>query len=216
MNIELMRNGVKNFGLTNTFYDMTMRAINRLTLFKILKCMHVSKVDPSYLQIDQKYTHGFLDKDRLKKFATNSEYELSPKFLEQAMEKGDQCYAILEGDVLASYGWYSNKPTAIHPEELILDFKRQYIYMYKGYTHVNYRGQRLHAIGMVWALKRFLEEGCKGIVSYVEASNFSSLKSVYRMGYKDCGNIYIAKVFDKYLIHSDNGCKEYGFSMYKH
>lgn len=216
MNIELIQSDIKNFGLTNTFYDMTMRAINRITLFKVLKCMQVSAVDPDYLKIDKKYSHGFLEEDMLRKFASNSEYEISEKFLNQALEKGDQCYAILDGDTLASYGWYSDKPTSIYPEELVLDFKSQYIYMYKGYTHIKYRGQRLHAIGMAWALKCFLEKGYKGIVSYVEASNFSSLKSVYRMGYEDCGKIYVAKIFDKYLIHSDNGCKKYGFRMYQH
>lgn len=216
MKIELIRNGIKNFGLTNTFYDVTMRAINRVTFFKVLKCMQVSVVDPGYLKLDKKYTHKFLDQDALRKFALNSEYEISESFLEQSLKKGDQCYAILDGDTLASYGWYSDKPTTIYPEELVLDFKRQYIYMYKGYTHVNYRGQRLHAIGMAWALKYFLEKSYKGIVSYVEISNFSSLKSVYRMGYEDCGKIYIAKIFNKYLIHPDGGCKEYGFRVYQH
>lgn len=213
MNVALVRDDLKHFGLINTVYDMTIRAINRVTTFKVLKCMQLSKVDPSYLVIDKKYSHGFLKEDALRELATNSEYEMTPEFIDQALAKGDQCYAIMDGDTLASYGWYSNKPTAIYPEDLILDFKKQYVYMYKGYTHHDYRGQRLHAIGMAWALQNFLQDRFEGLVSYVESSNFSSLKSVYRMGYVDCGQIYLAKVFNKYLIHADPDCQQYGMRL---
>lgn len=87
--------------------------------------------------------------------------------------------------------------------------------MYKGYTHHNYRGQRLHAIGMTRALAEYLKRGFEGLVSYVEATNYSSLKSVYRMGYRDFGKIYVFRIFGKYLIHSSKGCKKYGFGIEK-
>src|SRR5262249_50981302 len=95
--------------------------------------------------------------------------------------------------------------------DLKLHFNPEYIYMYKGFTHDNYRGQRLHAIGMNLALREYLNRGYRGLVSYVESNNFASLKSVYRMGYKDFGTVYILKMLGEKLIYSSPGCKKYDF-----
>ena len=95
----------------------------------------------------------------------------------------------------------------------MMHFNGQYIYMYKGLTPGNYRGQRLHAIGMTRALEAYLARGYKGIVSYVEWNNFGSLKSCYRMGYKDFGTVYVVRFFKHYFIHSGAGCDGYGFRL---
>jgi hypothetical protein len=137
---------------------------------------------------------------------------LDKAFLEEAMGKGDECFAILDGGALASYGWYSDKSTKVS-DELELHFSSQYVYMYNGFTHPKYRGQRLHAIGMTMALNHYLGKGYKGIVSWVEANNFSSLRSCYRMGYKDFGDIHILKLFRKYRIKCSDGCQKYGFRV---
>jgi hypothetical protein len=51
------------------------------------------------------------------------------------------------------------------------------------------------------------------LVACVEDNNFASLKSVYRMGDKDFGRIYILGCFGEYLIHSSPGCYESGVSI---
>jgi hypothetical protein len=209
---DVIRNDVKNFGVSKTFHDLTFRAVNQLVDFKVLNCITISNVDPRYLKGNENYTYAFLTPDRLYELAKNEEHELPNEFIQPALRKGDECYAILDGDVVASYGWYSNSPTDIS-HELRLHFSDQYIYMYKGYTHHQYRGQRLHAIGMTLALKQYLSRGFKGLVSYVESTNYSSLKSVQRMGYQDFGKIYILKSFGKYLIYCNQGCAEYGFRL---
>ena len=62
-------------------------------------------------------------------------------------------------------------------------------------------------------MREYLQRGRKGLVSYVESNNFGSLKSCYRMGYADFGNIYAARCFNRYLLHSDAGCRPYGFRL---
>jgi L-amino acid N-acyltransferase YncA len=85
--------------------------------------------------------------------------------------------------------------------------------MYKGYTHTRHRGRRLHAVGMTRALESYLARGYKGFVSYVEASNFSSLKSCYRMGYVNFGTIVALRVFNRYFLYANKGCRRYGFRL---
>jgi hypothetical protein len=213
MDLSEFKRNIKQFGASKALEDVALRALNLGVFFKVLKGVKVDTVHPEFLKCDEKYRGMFLSESMLNEFAERPEYELSRKFLRQALGKGDQCYGFLDGDSLAAYGWYSNKPTEIDPPELVLHFNDQFIYMYKGFTHVNYRGQRLHAIGMTRALEAYLARGFKGIVSYVEWNNFASLKSCYRMGYMHFGNIYATRLFNHYFLHSDAGCQRYGFRV---
>ena len=85
--------------------------------------------------------------------------------------------------------------------------------MYKGFTDPRYRGQRLHAIGMTRAMRHYKNNGCKGLVSYVEARNFDSLKSCLRMGYRVFGSVYVTRIFGRYVALSSPGCRRFDFRL---
>jgi hypothetical protein len=207
-----IRRTAGDFGWSAALQAMAQGAVNRLTFFRILKCIQVSEVDPGYLAIDPRFQHGFLDNAILRRFSGDPRYDLSPEFLDEAQAKGDRCYGLLEGDRLASFGWYSTMPTKIS-DDLRFYFGPRHMYMYKGFTDPDYRGQRLHALGMTSALKQFREDGSEGLVSYVEATNFDSLRSCYRMGYTDVGQIYCLRAHDHYWIHADASCRRAGISV---
>src|SRR5438093_4848225 len=139
MNVLMIRKAIvydlENFGLRATLYRVACSAINRLTYFTVLKCMTISTVNPNYLKGNNKYSYMVLTPDMLFEFAKHQDYELSEEFLQQALKKGDECYGILDGDTLASYGWYSNKPTigSDISDAMRIHFTNDYIYMYKGY-----------------------------------------------------------------------------------
>lgn len=205
-------NGVKANGFPDTAYDYSYRSINRLTKLMVLKCMTIEAADPGFLKSVNGYVCEFLDREKLMELSKNQAYDLGRKFLDEALGKGDECFAILDGDRLASYGWYSNMPTRIN-DGLEFHFNDRYIYMYNGFTHPDYRGQRLHAIGMTMALNQYLKRGYKGIVSWVEANNFNSLRSCYRMGYRDIGEIYVIRLFRRPLIFCSGASPDYGLKV---
>jgi hypothetical protein len=208
-----MRREVEHFGIADTLRSTTLRLMNRACAFRVLKALAIEQADPKFTKLDARYEHGFVDADTLRRLARDPVYDLPPALLDAALAKGDRCYAILEGDTLASFGWYSTKPTAIS-EDLELRFDdRWYVYMYKGFTHHAHRGKRLHAIGMTLALRRLRAEGFTGIVSYVDATNLSSLRSCYRMGYRDIGTICLAKVGARTLVGTSGGCARYGVAV---
>jgi hypothetical protein len=103
----------------------------------------------------------------LREEARDPRTELSNSFLDEALRRSDQCYAIRDGRVLAAYGWYAFGSTPVGLSDLVLNYHPQYVYMYKGFTDTRYRGQRLHAIGMSRALAHYLSSGYQGLVSYV-------------------------------------------------
>lgn len=204
---------LRRHGPGRAAHEAASRAINTLVTFKILRGVVVRRPDPKYLDCPARYTAGFLSDDEVRAYGRDPANEMDEAFLREALAKGDACFAIREGGTLASYGWYSSRPTRIDPPDLFLRFSPEYVYMYKGFTPAAYRGQRLHAIGMTMALRHYLDQGCRGLVSYVESTNFDSLKSVFRMGYEAFGSVYVLKAFGRTYRRSGRGCAAFGFGV---
>ena len=215
MNISQVKKSIGNFGVVKTLADLALRAANHVAMFKVIKAVDIDTVDRAFLDCDPKYRGSFLTEETLRKFSADPKNELPPAFLDEALAKGDECYGFVAGDDLAAYGWYSTKPTDFDIRGLQLHFSERDVYMYKGFTANAHRGQRLHAIGMTRALQAYRRRGYARLVSMVEWNNFASLKSCYRMGYHDFGNIAIAGVRGHYLLLHDSGCRRRHFALLK-
>jgi ribosomal protein S18 acetylase RimI-like enzyme len=209
---QVIQRDMHDFGLPSVFKDLAFKGINELVFFKVFRCMKTCRLIPQFCEISDKYTCRFLTPEESFAFAKREEFKLSEKFVRNAIESGHQCYAILDGDFLANYGWYSNTPTVV-TDELIVKFRPDYIYGYNVFTHPKYRGQRLNAVHAALTLNEFLKRGYKGVLAYVEDSNYRALRSFYRAGSEDVGKIYILKALGRYFIHESAGCKDYGFSV---
>jgi hypothetical protein len=134
--------------------DLALRAINRVVLLQIAKGVTVDHVPVQFAGCPQPFKAMFLDGTMLRRFSKDSENLLAEDFLDEALSKGDQCYAILDSKgALAAYGWYARPPTTMDPADLRLSFDQHYVCMYKGYTHTHHRARRLHAIGMIGVLQ---------------------------------------------------------------
>src|SRR5689334_19099148 len=211
--IEAFKRSVERHGLPVALADSALTIVNRFGYEKVLKGVTIDTVNPEFLKCDERYQGSFIPEDRLRQFVADPANQLDDLFLDRALGRGDECYGFIAGSQLASYGWYSNWPTEIDADGLAVHFDPSYMYMYKGHTHPAHRGQRLHAVGMTRALESYLSRGLKGLVSYVEWNNFDSLKSCYRMGYRDFGNLYVTRVFGRYFCFSDAGCRRYRFRL---
>lgn len=202
----------KSFGPSAALHDLQQRAVNRIVPFQIMKGMTAVLPDINPGLFDHgSFRAGFATQDELLAH-TGAEYEMSPAFVRESLGKGDECYALFDGDRLASFGWYSNQPTLIS-DRLLLHFDPSWVYMYKGYTHPDYRGKRLHGIGMSLALRAYTERGSQGLISYVKSNNFQSLRSIERMGYRIFGEIYLARVLGRAVSWTTPSCKPYGFRL---
>jgi len=213
MHLDSIRRSVQHFGVERTLYDLGYRILGRLVRFKVLIGMTISLVDPAYVDCDRRFRCGFLDPEQLRVLGRDPVNEMPAGFLDAALGKGDECYAVLAGDRLASYGWYATTPTTLDLPDLRLHFSPEFVYMYKGFTHPDYRGQRLHAIGMTRALADYLGRGYQGLIAYVEANNFGSLRSVYRMGYAEIGRITLMRLAGRNVARASRGCRTYGLRV---
>ena len=214
--MTLLEKGLKKLrrlGPAKALHLAAVRLANLAVDFKILRGVCAERPDPAFLLCPESYRAGFLPPELLRAFAERPETEMSPQFVEQTAAKGDECFAICDGDTLAAYGWYSTQPTPTGTPGMLLHFSGAYVYMYKGFTDTRYRGQRLHAIGMTLALQHYLGRGYRGLVSYVESTNFDSLKSCFRMGYRQFGSVYMLRIFGRTLAWSSPGCAPFSFRV---
>jgi hypothetical protein len=214
MKVADIQLAIRNAGIRGAFYDVLYRLRYKLTRRQVFQGMTLvpEDVDRSFLAEVPGYQQGFLSEAQLRAFAKVPGLELDDRFLDEALARGDRCWGLLAGTDLAAYGWYSRKPTDL-TDDLRLTFDPAWVYMYKGFTAPAHRGKRLHGIGMARALMAYVAEGVKGIVSQVEANNFSSLKSTRRLGYKDVGRLTAACVLGRWRVKADKACSAYGLAL---
>ena len=200
------------FGLRSTAREFTFRAIHHVASFRVLRGIYLGAATARFTQCPPGFTGDFLDGETLQRVSLDRRYDLPPEFVGEALGRGDACYGILDGERVASYGWYSHEPTKIS-HDLWLHFDQAYVYRYKGLTLEPYRGRRFHAITMARTLEAWHARGYRGIVAYVEANNLSSLKSVYRLGYVTFGRVFILTILGRHFIFNSPGCKAFGFRV---
>jgi hypothetical protein len=218
MNLEYYRQSVEHHGLGPTLYHAAYRAANHVTEVAVWNALMIDDglLDKRFLAGDGSTRGRMVEAAEMRRYVDDPENVLTHRLIDDATAKGDRCFAICDdaGDLM-SYGWYSTRPTRLMeiPGEPILHFDPAYAYMYHGYTRPEHRGRRLHAYGMAAALMECTRTGLHGLVSYVVSSNFSSLKSCYRMGYQTFGHLVMLKVGSRHVWRATHGCKKYGFHV---
>lgn len=206
------------FGINAAAEDIACRAASKIAEVKILKaiCLTRESVDPAFLADDAGYHWGFLDAATLHgALLRGAPLPMDAAFIDDAILAGDRCYGALDGDALVAYGWYSNRPTAVTAiaDDMILHFDPSYSYMYRGYTVPEYRGKRLHGIGMARAMEALVQGGSAGLVSVVDSGNFASLASCYRLGYRSFGQIIAVRIAGHCFTHETRGCEAYDLRL---
>ena len=96
---------------------------------------------------------------------------------------------------------------------VLLFFDPHWVYRYKDYTHPEYRGRRLHAIGTALGLAHYRSRGFLGAIAYVESTNFESLKSCFRAGHQPFGAICVLRILDQVLVLPSPGRARLGFRL---
>lgn len=181
------------FGTAATLKWIAARIAYRLFHIEVVEVIwldrdSLSTDEPSQ---DQGLEFRFLEINEIMQFAQDPLNEIGADFIHRASSSNDLCFAVLDGNQLASYGWYALQSIeAEHNFGTALSFPAHVAYMYKGFTKPEYRGRRLHGIGMGLALSRLESHGVTALVSTVEFTNWASLKSCLRLGYQRLGKLW--------------------------
>jgi hypothetical protein len=217
MDVQFYRDSIHQHGALATLYHAAFRAVNQVTEVAVLDALRITPdmVDESFLADPRCREALLLDAAAMRPYAADPANGLTSDFVDEAARKGDRCAAVFDGDALASYGWYSTRPTRLIEAagSPVLHFHPSYVYMYHAFTRPSCRGRRLHAVGMAAALVAFVNEGHEGLISYVDSSNLASLKSFHRMGFADFGHVVLLNVKERYHWRATSGCKRHDLRL---
>jgi hypothetical protein len=184
------------FGVTAAMQFVADRLAKRLAGLQVSRILWLrADALPAARPLPEGFVFRFLEPAEVERYALDSANELDGWLVERAWRGHDLCFAALAGDRLASYGWYALG--SIEPAQFFqvgMSYPDDVAYMYAGFTHPDFRGQRLHAIGMELALRALAEHGVYHLVSYVDWINWPSLRSCQRLGYEDLGAMLTGRV----------------------
>jgi GNAT superfamily N-acetyltransferase len=218
MNLQFYRETIAHHGIGPTLSHAAYRAANRLAELVVWNALVITpdQVAPAFRRGALGQSAGHLvEAADMEAFLADPAYGLTEDFLVAAAARGDRCYAIFDHEKLASYSWYSTKPVRLMDvaDQPVLHVDRSYVYTHSALTMPDYRGKRLHAIGMAAALEECHRDGAKGLLSSVNAANLPALKSYKRLGFETFGRVFMGRLRGERVCRATPGCRAYDFRV---
>lgn len=143
---------------------------------------------PRSIEMEAGFTFRPLTPREIRDFADDSIYEFSADCAERAAEENHVCFALFAGERLASYSWYAiGEVDGEHNLGAVMTLPSDMAYMYKAFTHPDYRGRRLFGLGIALALEKLVERGIGRLLTTVHVANFASLASCRRLRFEPVG-----------------------------
>lgn len=207
MNLQMQLAFLRRYGFISWTLHTVYRVLWRTVRYRALRCMTLSleNVNPSLLETPGGLFVKFLSATEFGSLP-NATQLIPEDAVRERAQRGDWACVVLDGERIAAYGWYSHDPCPID-EVYDFHFDRRFVYMYDGFTDPAYRGRKLHAVGMAHAVRKVTAGGSVGLVSYVEADNFASLRSVKRLGYEVFGSCRSLRLFGADFAFASSGCR---------
>ncbi|KAF0187860.1 MAG: Uncharacterized protein FD165_2875, partial [Gammaproteobacteria bacterium] len=189
---ERLRYLYRNGDVAGVLFSLLYHIVNRFTRVMVFKPSVVAAPALVYAHLDRlrSYRHGLFGAAELLPYAGDPANDLSREFLEYAAAQGDTCYAIFDGDTLASYCWNSNRPTLIE-RNLYMNYRSGYLYRYKEYTRPSHRGRRLGSYNHAESLRHFATSDVRGFAGYVEVDNYIQYRTLERLNHRFPGFIVV-------------------------
>jgi hypothetical protein len=180
----------RRLGFRRAFYRGTYIVSNKAVALSIFDCLTLRREDVNLALIDSAgdYERRFLKPGEIDRFAGDLD-GVSERVAREAVARGDECYAVLDGERLANLGCFAPRPTPVL-NDLMVHFDPTYWYMYGAFTPPAYRGRRLHALGVLGGSLELFDRGVSALVTVYERTNYASMVSALRMGWKPSGTLF--------------------------
>jgi GNAT superfamily N-acetyltransferase len=203
-------------GFARTLHHFAYRLLNRCFPYLTMKCICIDTQELKTPKGDFPYEGRFLETSELLEFARNEACPgsgLTPYVIPALKGNGAECFGVLDGNTLAAFCWYSTNPPERINDHWVVHFDPGCVYVYFVFTDPAYRGQRLLPHGIRLAMAEYARRGYPKLAAFVESANYDSLKSFYRMGFRDFGMIRAVKLFGKQFAYHGRGCVRFAFRV---
>jgi ribosomal protein S18 acetylase RimI-like enzyme len=171
-------------------------AIANISLFFSLRTDAMGRIDiPHGIEIRQCSSENLRDATR------DSDHQFAESDFSMLDSGKSSCFAAFEGQTLVGFAWvgygiidcemnHDGKPETGLPIQLAKDA----VYVYQVFVFPNYRGRRIYAALLSEMADTLGKNGIQTFVLATEASNWSALRAVRRMGFKKLGTTWLLKV----------------------
>ena len=131
--------------------------------------------------------------------------------LRQRFQKGDRCFAVLDGNNILSFFWAEFNFKDLHELHIGLDLSSHQVWMYNAVTIKSARGRNLYPNVIRYMAKVFYKEGIREAYIDVDPKNHASVRGLEKVGCKQVARVHMRKtlslirhklwIIDKNLWH---------------
>jgi len=208
---------IRQYGLLPALLSLGIALLNRLVSYRVFRVMELARVvaDRMTLQPGAGFECREVHPRELATYVQDPRYHLSDDFLQKSAEQGDVCLATFTaGGVLAAYCFFALLPTDIDPE-FRFHFPEDRIYVYKAFTHPDWRGRGLNSLSLAAAARRFADDdrARAGFVALVQSNNFPSIRSFSKSGFTATQTFRILGTGSRSLVTGAGSLARSGYAV---
>jgi hypothetical protein len=210
--IDLLRSDYKRFGLGKSLLGALDRGVNRFLRVDCLKMRVLERERFERPENDgpDRITCRFATYDDLLRMQEEGIWEVGENKLKNFLN-GDYCMLSFVDAALSGYSWVDLKSKPFIEGNLRIQIPDGYIYGYASFTLPRFRGKRLMLYRRDALLNNPAWKEKRGLVAYVKATNWSSLRGQDRSNYRTIGTIWLMRLKRKYYLWFSHRLKTSGF-----
>jgi CelD/BcsL family acetyltransferase involved in cellulose biosynthesis len=183
----------RRFGVSSAASGLAYRVVRRIGR---VRRVHVLSLDiaelPPQPALPRAFEWRWLTPSEVRDYAADEVNDLDAA-VEKPGGNGDHsCCAVLIGSRLVNYCWYAvGSIEAEHSFGLGLSLPSDTLFLYKAFTHPDFRGRGFHPIGVSRAIESFAQRGISRVIALVENDNWPSLISHAKLGFRRAGRLLV-------------------------
>ena len=187
----------RRYGVLRMLHEIIYKLVQRAMICDIT---HLMCLDLEHVSLPDKEPENlcfrFITSDEVRRFA-GGENDMTPDLAARVELGRDFCFAALAGEHLAAYAWYAlgsieaelNRGDTM-ASGVAMSFPDNVAFMYKGFTHPNFRGKGLYGYVNAKGLEVLQLHGVSTVVSTADWTNWSALNACWRIGYRGLGLVW--------------------------
>jgi hypothetical protein len=164
--------------------------------------------------LNSKYACRFLTSVEIASFGADPVNELAADFASRPTAGLDYCFGVVDQERLAAYSWYALRSIeGEHHVGVPMSFPANMAYMYKAFTHPDYRGKALYGIGVTKALEALASRGVTRLLTSINRVNFASRTGCRKVGFESLGNLWTLGTGPRRIAWTPRAARQLGIQF---
>jgi len=182
----------ERYGVAGVLRKCIDKVVLRRASLSVLHVLVLEPDDVRSVSVDSSLDLRFLTEEEVIRFAADPTNEIGPEFTERIRGALDLCFGAIHEGRLASYSWYAlGSVEGEHAAGADLGLPADTAYLYKGFTHPDFRGSDLYPACMSAALLALRPCGIGRLIALVHWSNEPALRSCGGAGCRRLGRLVV-------------------------